>query len=267
MFSQSELKLQREILQELENLQYPDAQRISKEIIQHTQDDDELEEIALRLKDDEPWEYIKGWTEFFGFRLKVTPDTLIPRIETEELVQLALKLVKTGSTIIDIGTGSGAIVIALAKRLGDTYKYLATDTSRKALTVAQANIENLRVEVMTYQTDLLKNVPIQEPYMLIANLPYIPTEEYNKLDKSVKEYEPKIALEGGKDGNREIYRLLDQLTNPLPYEILLELHPQSINNLLEYCKKLSEYKLHVIKDFRGKDRFLRLELTSPPQPE
>lgn len=260
MFSQSDLRLQREVQEELENLQYPDAQRISKEIVQFSRNPKEIVEIILRLKADEPWEHIKGWAEFFGLRLKVTKDTLIPRIETEELVQLALKLVKNNSTIVDIGTGSGAIIIALAKRLGDTYKYIATDTSKAALAVAQDNIESLGVDVQTYETDLLVGVPVQEPYMIIANLPYIPTEEYNKLDKSVKGYEPKIALEGGKDGNKEIYRLLEQLTDPLPYEILLELHPESMKNLLGHCKKMPEYTLHVIKDFRGMDRFLRLEL-------
>lgn len=267
MFSQSDLRLQREVQDELTKLKYPDAQRVSKEIVQFSRDPKEIVEIILRLKANEPWEQIKGWAEFFGLRLKVTKDTLIPRIETEELVQLALKVVKPNSTIIDVGTGTGVIIIALAKRLGDMYKFVATDISKKALKVAKENIETLGVEVKTYEADLIKDIPVKAPYMIIANLPYIPTPDYNKLDASVKEYEPKIALEGGKDGNRDIYRLLEQLTKPLPYEILLELHPESMKNLLEYCKTLAEYTPHVIKDFRGMDRFLRLELINPPQPE
>lgn len=159
-----------------------------------------------------PYQYTKGWVEFYKLRFKVTPDVLIPRPETELLVDEVLKfhsLYPTPCTLIDLGTGSGNIAISVAKNVPNT-KIIATDTSSKALKIAHQNARFHQVEnkITFIKSDLITNVPRSEDIcVIVTNLPYIPSARIPYLDSSVKDFEPLVALDGGKDGF-ELYRKL-----------------------------------------------------------
>lgn len=170
----------------------------------------------------QPKAYQQGWIEFYKLKFKVTPDTLIPRPETELLVDEVIRYLADhpeerysdeGShklTILDLGTGTGNIAISIAKNVPDV-KIIATDISPSALKIAKLNAKLHGVEnrIKFIQSDLLKNPTIHNTkYMiLVTNLPYIPTERIDYLDASVKDFEPKVALDGGEDGF-ELYRKL-----------------------------------------------------------
>lgn len=179
---------------------------------------------------DRPLQYRRGWVEFYRLRLKVTADVLIPRPETELLVDEVLKSTKTSlnSLILDIGTGAGNIAISLAKNLPTwkVGKIIATDISQRALIVAKLNAKYHGVldRIEFIQSDLLERVSdtlvirdSDAPLVIVTNLPYIPSPRIPYLDSSVKDYEPHIALDGGKDGF-ELYRKLFQQLQKLTHK-------------------------------------------------
>ncbi|MDO8618769.1 MAG: HemK/PrmC family methyltransferase [Candidatus Daviesbacteria bacterium] len=178
-----------------------------------------------------PKQYTQGWVEFYKLRFKVTSDVLIPRPETELLVdEVLLSLrnheVAKQSIILDLGTGSGNIAISIAVNNKDL-KIIATDVSPKALEVARQNAKLHGVEdkIEFIQSDLLSafrhpeldsgsisnrfriKSGMTDNLIIVTNLPYIPTSRIPHLDPSVKDFEPHLALDGGKDGF-ELYRKL-----------------------------------------------------------
>lgn len=168
-----------------------------------------LEAMLSRRASGEPLPYILGHWEFFGLELKVTPAVLIPRPETEMLVEKALNWLTKNPTrrrVVDVGIGSGAISSALLSRIPDL-QVTAVDLSRDALDVAKFNLTTHEVISRTrlVQTDLL--TAFKGPFDLVcANLPYIPGETLSRLD--VARDEPALALDGGLDGLQLIKRLL-----------------------------------------------------------
>jgi release factor glutamine methyltransferase len=170
--------------------------------------------ITRRLKN-EPIQYITGQQEFYGLAFKVTPAVLIPRPETEHLVEAVLAEMKARQPhnqplrIVDIGTGSGAIAIALAVHLPQAH-IIALDLSPEALKVAQANAETHAVanRITFLQSDLLAAVANQSPYdAIVSNPPYIPETDSSTLHPEVRDHEPHTALFSGPDG-LDIYRRL-----------------------------------------------------------
>lgn len=153
----------------------------------------------------QPKAYNQGWIEFFKLRFKVTPAVLIPRPETEILVENVIKA--DPRTIIEIGTGSGNIAISIAKNL-PTVHITATEVSIEALKVARQNakLHGVEKQIKFVESDLLEKVD-QPADIIVTNLPYIPTERIPTLDESVKDFEPHVALDGGDDGF-ELYRQL-----------------------------------------------------------
>jgi release factor glutamine methyltransferase len=173
--------------------------------------------LVRRRLDHEPAAYILGHCEFYGIDFDVDFHTLIPRPETELLVEKAVELAQGISgkggqiTIADIGTGCGAIAISLALALPQA-KIYATDVSSSALKVAEANCRrhgvNGRVE--TLQGNLLEPLP-QAVDVIVANLPYVKDCEFAGLSTEIKGYEPTIALAGGRDGLDKIREMLEQI--------------------------------------------------------
>lgn len=164
--------------------------------------------LTRSLKYSKPKQYIQGWVEFYKLKFKVTPDVLIPRPETELLVDQVLQFAKNQAfTALDIGTGSGNIAISIAKN-NKKIKVFATEISEKALEVARKNAKLNKVEkrIFFIQSDLLSNIK-NVPDVIVTNLPYIPTARISYLDPSVKDFEPVIALDGGPDGF-DLYRKL-----------------------------------------------------------
>jgi release factor glutamine methyltransferase len=157
-----------------------------------------------RLKG-KPTQYITKKQEFFGREFKVTRDVLIPRPETELLVETVLKLKPGRAPIVDIGTGSGAIAISLALELGR--EVLATDLSREACFVARENAVRLRANVQFIEANLLHCFADASLGVVVSNPPYVPLNDRAQLQREVKDYEPSLALYGGNDG-LDIYKLL-----------------------------------------------------------
>lgn len=231
---------------------------------------DESELLASEI----PVEYLTGHVEFCGIEFVVNKNVLIPRVETEELVAKVLSTVVKVSQenpsksleIIEVGTGSGAISISLAKKLKQKnidYKITAVDIYPKALAVAKSNQEIIdgTLPITFAQSDLLSNLPIKDSKIdiMIANLPYIPSERINTLDSSVNDFEPHLALDGGADGLELVRKFLNQAKRELKKSgsIFLELdftHDQ---------KKMSEFSddwfVDLSNDQSGKVIFAELK--------
>ena len=151
----------------------------------------------------EPTQYITGRQEFYGREFLVTPDVLIPRPETEHLIEAALA--RSGETIVDIGTGSGAIAVILA--LETKARVVATDVSPAALSIAQQNARSLSAQVSLVACDLGAAFADESFDLVVSNPPYIAARDRASLQPEVREHEPALALFAGEDG-LAIYRQL-----------------------------------------------------------
>ena len=232
---------------------YHDISRISQEILTYIRSNKiPPEKIFNRLLSNEPWEYISGEAEFRSYKFNVNSNVLIPRVETEQIVDIAKENLKGIKNIVDIGTGSGCIAISLAKELNNNISIYAIDISKNALDVARDNakLNNVEEKIIFKQNNLLKGMEFESPTLYIANLPYIPTDMYNTLDSSVHDFEPKLALEAGKDGLKYYRTLFVQIPkgNNL---LIVEIEPSTI----KYITNIKE-PIKVIQDFRGLNRFL-----------
>ena len=166
-----------------------------------------VEGLVERRIAGEPVAHITGEWELYGCPIMVTPDVLIPRVDTEVMAELAIKLLRgrdTGSSrILDLCTGSGCVGIAIAKNVSDCRVILA-DNSVRAINVARHNVakNNLTRKITCVEADALRNPPmlLGKFDMMVCNPPYIPTADIMGLDPSVRDYEPVEALDGGEDG-------------------------------------------------------------------
>ncbi|MDD5594119.1 MAG: peptide chain release factor N(5)-glutamine methyltransferase [Candidatus Margulisbacteria bacterium] len=221
--------------------------------------------IARRLKH-EPTAYITGYQPFMSLDFMVNRSVLIPRPETEILVETVIKSVRSsefgvGSFVIaDIGTGSGAIAVSLAKNLSGI-KMIGIDSSSEALKVAQKNAEVHRVadRCQFIKGNLLE--PLKEKInIIVANPPYIPSAEIGKLQPEVKDWEPKQALDGGKDGLDYVRKLIDQASNHLstqpPNYLFLEFGFGQAG-AVESLAKVKFKNVEIIKDYAGIPRILK----------
>jgi release factor glutamine methyltransferase len=156
----------------------------------------------------EPIQYILGETEFYGQPFRVTPDVLIPRPETEHLIEKVLVLASNfpAPRVIDIGTGSGAIAVALAHHLPHA-QITAIDLSKSALAVAHHNAKHNGVTIRFLEGDLLTPVAGERFEIIVSNPPYVPSADRAQLSVEVRDYEPALALFAGEDG-LEVYRRL-----------------------------------------------------------
>ena len=149
-----------------------------------------------RLASGEPFQYVMGQTEFCGLTFKVTPEVLIPRPETEELVCRIIDENKkrSGLSVLDIGTGSGAIAVTLAKELPDA-RVTALDVSEGALSVAAGNAERNGVAVSFLKSDILSEAPLPGRYdLIVSNPPYVPERDREGMHRNVRDHEPALAL-------------------------------------------------------------------------
>jgi release factor glutamine methyltransferase len=214
--------------------------------------------ITLRSKG-MPISYILGQKPFFDRSFKVTPHVLVPRPETEHIVEAALEWSKGRGPIrvVDVGTGSGAIAVTLAAHLPDS-RVVAADISRAALLIARDNAADLD-NINYVQSDLL--LPLHGPLDVIcANLPYIATGEMELLE--VARFEPHIALDGGADGLALIRRLLQQAPTRLATTglLLLEIGADqgaAVKSLAQAA--FPSASVAVLKDYARLDRVVRVE--------
>lgn len=220
-----------------------------------------LREMTKRRIEREPLAYILGEKEFWSLRLKVTPDCLIPRPETELLVEEGLKLLPVLPKpwkFLDIGTGCGAIAIALAKEVPEAEVW-ATERSPYAIRVAEENVRlhGLQGRVRLCLEDLF---PQERGFSLIAsNPPYVPTQQIFDLPPEVKDYEPLEALDGGADGLQVIRRIIDRA----PYYLkeggwlMLEVGYGQADAVKELFIGRGFSGVEVLKDYSGLKRVVK----------
>lgn len=211
------------------------------------------------LEKDYPVQYIIGYVDFYGLKINVNEFTLIPRYETEYLIELTLKEIKkmnlANPKILDLCTGSGAIGLTL-KSLLPSSEVTLSDISKDALMVANKNKNELNLDVNIIESDLFKNIPGKFD-VIISNPPYVMTNE--TLPKDVL-YEPHLALYSGPKGIDHIEEIFKNIKSPLnnKYLIALEINEKSetdITNLIKtYFEKNINYKF--MKDLAGKTRYL-----------
>jgi release factor glutamine methyltransferase len=219
--------------------------------------------LVERAARQEPIPYLVGQVFFFGRPFQVNPAVLIPRPETEQLVENALHWAGQHETVqlVDVGTGSGCIAITLALELSAA-AIEAVDISAAALAVARENavVHGLANQIRFYQGNLLQPITGQ-PNLIIANLPYIANHEWSSLSDGVKLYEPTTALLGGPDGLGLIRQLLDEARDKLAANgaIFLETGWQQgpvVQNLAQDFFPSAQVELLV--DFAGHDRIISI---------
>lgn len=214
-----------------------------------------LRELLKRSAKGEPFEYLVGEVEFFGCKIKVSPSVLIPRPETELLVEMISKEVKKG-VLWDICTGSGAIAIALKKKEPEL-TVTASDISPQALALARENAKINQVQVEFLEGDLLAPFKGRKADFIVCNPPYISEGEYAALDPSVREYEPQGALIGGNRGT-EVYERLQRELPPFlnpGAKLFFEIGAGQG----EAVKQIFGGRGEVFKDYAGHSRFFFLE--------
>ncbi len=218
----------------------------------------QFRDVIQRRVQGEPAAYITGHKEFMSLKFHVNPAVLIPRPDTEMMIEKILELPE-GQVIdlCDVGTGSGAIAVSLAHYLPGA-RVAATDVSEKALATARINAAENGVVIDFWQGDLLAPLIKHPPFDLIAaNLPYIPKNEYIILDQEVKEFEPVQALLAPGDGLDIYRRLLPQALEKLKPGgyLFMEIAYNQGAKALEMTKAFND--VEIIKDMAGRDRILK----------
>ncbi len=223
----------------------------------------EIKEIIERLRQSEPIQYIIGKTCFYGYEFLVNQSTLIPRPETEELVERILIDQKEGKiNLLDIGTGSGCIAITLAKKIKGS-QVTAIDISKEALTTAKKNADILEVDNITFiQADILSNEQLDiishNSYdLIVSNPPYVMISEKEGMEKNVLLHEPENALFVPDNDPLLFYRRIAQLGNKYlkPNGFLyFEINAQLGQEMITLLQNENYENVKLLKDLSGKDR-------------
>ncbi|MGI6355137.1 MAG: peptide chain release factor N(5)-glutamine methyltransferase [Lentisphaeria bacterium] len=207
----------------------------------------------------EPLQYIMGNVDFHCVRLDVGPGVLIPRPETEQLVEIAISLYPGNGEICDVCTGSGAIALALATTFPQT-KITATDISARALAWAEQNASRLQLTNVTFhQGDLLAPTPPTARFALItANPPYVAPDEYAHLERTIKDHEPPEALIADDHGQAIIKRLARDARSRLTPGawLVCEIGDTQGAPLKEHFRRQGYQNIDIKRDFAGRDRFI-----------
>lgn len=235
-----------------------------------------FDSLVNRRASGEPSAYITGYKEFYGLDFKVDPRALIPRPETELLVELALDFASqreaggNGLNIVDVGTGCGAIAVALAIHM-PTATITAMDLSFDAIAVARENVARHGVEdrVALLEGDLLAPV-MQAIDILVSNPPYIPLPEFPNLAREITNHEPLLALDGGPDGMAVIERLIDQARDKLSPggAMFIEIGWEQGERAMTKARHLwPDSQVSISLDLAGLERVLAIRSPVPaPQP-
>ena len=215
----------------------------------------EYSSLLTRRVNHEPLQYIEEYVPFYSISLKVDERCLIPRPETEYLVQIIKDNIESPKKVLDVGTGSGCIALMM-KSIFPNSEVTGIDISEEAIQLANENSKLNSLEVSFFQSNLLENVEESDHDLIVANLPYIPTENLNELDREVIDYEPLTALNGGKDGLEIISNLIHELEERDYKELnlFLEIDSRKSSETLELLNSWDEVKL--LEDLAEKDRYV-----------
>ena len=235
----------------------PDLELDSNQILQ-------WETVLSQLKEQKPLQYILGETEFFGLPFYVNENTLIPRPETEELVEWILSNNQMNEStnqlkILDIGTGSGCIAISLAKNLLNTQVF-AIDVSEKALATAKKNAELNEVKVTFIEKNILEVPDLLDSFdIIVSNPPYVRNLEKHEIHKNVLEYEPHLALFVEDNDALLFYRKIAELAIKNLSEngqLYFEINQYLGKEMVELLKKYNFKNIELKKDIYGNDRMI-----------
>ncbi len=212
-------------------------------------------ELLTRRLNGEPLQYIEEYIPFYSIQINVDQRCLIPRPETEFLIELIKNKSDNPKKILDVGTGTGCIALML-KKLYPESTVDACDISLEALDLAKENSEINNLEINLFQSDLLSDVEEVDYDIIVANLPYIPTETLSSLESEVVDYEPLVALDGGNDGLLYINRLIKEIEEKDITNLILFLevdtsHATTILNNLSHWKQVE-----LEKDLVERDRYI-----------
>ena len=212
-------------------------------------------ELLTRRLNGEPLQYIEQYIPFYSIQINVDQRCLIPRPETEFLIELIKNKSDNPKKILDVGTGTGCIALML-KKLYPESTVDACDISLEALDLAKENAAINNLEINLFQSDLLSDIEEVDYDIIVANLPYIPTETLSSLESEVVDYEPLVALDGGVDGLLYINRLIKEIEEKDITNLTLFLevdtsHSTTILNNLSHWKQVE-----LEKDLVERDRYI-----------
>jgi len=217
---------------------------------------DRIQQIVRDLKTQKPLQYILAETEFYGMKFKMNEHTLIPRPETEELVDWVLQ--EKFNSVLDIGTGSGCISIALAKHSKATIS--AIDISEMALKVAKENAAINEVKIDFIQQDVLQTHSLQKVDVIISNPPYVLESEKKKMKTNVLQYEPHLALFTPDKEPLLFYKKIGNLAAKslnCGGKLYFEINEKYGNEILKMLSKIGFVDIALKKDINDKDRMVK----------
>ena len=224
---------------------------------------DAYREFISRRSKFEPLQYITGIVEFCNLELKVNPDVLIPRPETEFLVETVVEIIKNKNeiSVLDIGTGSGAIAVSLANKLQNK-KVTAIDISEKALAVAMENADkyHLKEKINFSRFNVLNDdlTKLGKFDVVVSNPPYVSADEYKNLQKEIREYEPPEAVTDFEDGFK-FYKAITYKSNSILNEngmLFFELEANSSNKVEKFLLENNFVNINKVRDYSGFERII-----------
>jgi release factor glutamine methyltransferase len=221
--------------------------------------------FVKRRLEGEPNQYITGTQEFWSLPFRVNPDVLIPRPETEVLLETVLEFLgspKTEITVLDLGTGSGAVAVALAREF-DLIRIVATDLSKAAVKLAQENalLNQVGSKIHFICADMFSAFSsVSQKFAVVAtNPPYVSHPEFSGLSREVRDYEPRYALDGGPDGLTAIKHIIKEAPAFLSQRgaLIMEIGAEQTESVAALVRGSQRYERYrIIKDYSGLDRVL-----------
>lgn len=224
---------------------------------------DKINDVLVRVGKDEPIQYVLGEARFYGLDLTVRPGVLIPRPETEELVDLIVREnPQKDLRVLDLCTGSGAIAVALACALAFA-EVTGVDVSKEALEVARENVRKLRVGVKVVEADVFRYMPVENAWnIIVSNPPYVDESERAGMEANVLEWEPELALFVPDEDPLKYYRRIAEIAvHALAPggRLYLEINPRHVEALEMLMRESGAGNVRVVKDNSGKYRFMICE--------
>lgn len=213
--------------------------------------------VIERLQNKEPIQYIRGSADFYGLSFQVAPGVLIPRPETEELVERILKENTGKISVLDIGTGSGCIAVSISRHLSDTYVE-AWDISDEALKIAMSNGRQLHANVHFVKKDIMESFPVERKFhLIVSNPPYVTEKEKEDMEANVLNWEPGLALFVPNDDPLRFYKRIallgQELLNP-EGKLYFEINRAYGNEVMTLLQMTGYHEVKIWKDLYGNDR-------------
>jgi len=213
--------------------------------------------MLARLSRGEPLQYVLGSWSFRGHELRVDRRALIPRFETEQLVELVLEVVRPGMRVVDVGTGSGAIAISLALEAPGV-SVIATDLDPRALALARENVRALGAAVELRRGSWLAPLGAERVDVVVSNPPYVSRAEWERLASTVRDWEPFMALVAGPSGVEGPLSVLEEAPAYLSSSgwVLLEIGEDQVPEVREAARRRGYARVTVCRDLAGRERFV-----------